>query len=224
ALFLFWYGKMAYKLDYIPDISKPYYDSIIQSGYEPVSFLIDYFRPINVVITLLYNESSQMIQFVGGLGSNLHLKNAYTKSLSEAIQLKEYFERRMLFFKSSSTEYQNYQDDFLLSQKNKQTLEYVKSFKYLPIIKDLGHEIELNNKQQKLKYIINHLPNWLRELHVIQLNSFSLHHLKVIKIFSKDLYNHVPKKKHLNLQLHVNKQTINLSKKCLAKIPDCILV
>lgn len=202
-----------------------FYQRILQSGYEPVSFLVDYFQPVKVVITLLYRQSSQILAFAGGLGSSLLLQDAYTKSLSEAIQLKDHFERSMLQFHHQSQDFhEQYQSDFLKSQDDPVTIAYVQSFQHLLQYRTAENELRQQSKQDELNYLIQHLPPWLKELHVIQLNSFSYHRLKVIKIFSRELFNHVPKKDHLNLQLTINKQTLNLSKEQLAEIPDCTLV
>ncbi|WP_235603653.1 hypothetical protein, partial [Parageobacillus toebii] len=72
--------------------------------------------------------------------------------------------------------------------------------------------------------IRNCFPLWLTNLHVIILQNKFYSALKCVKVFSLDLYNHVPIKQYLRIERKINQETIKISEKELLDIPDCVFI
>ncbi|WJV29883.1 YcaO-like family protein [Rossellomorea sp. AcN35-11] len=81
ALYLFWYGKLGYRIkDNLLKTSK-YWSLIEQDGSKVIQFYNLSFSPLYLVITLVINNKEII---AAGAGTHTHLSKAQVKSLEEA--------------------------------------------------------------------------------------------------------------------------------------------
>lgn len=82
---------------------------------------------------------------------------------------------------------------------------------------------DFSNKPS-INRLIEELPCWIKSLHIIMLRHTLNIPLKICLAFSKDLNNHIPLKKRIDLDTTINKCTINLDINKLEKLPECVIV
>ncbi|MED4045997.1 YcaO-like family protein [Priestia aryabhattai] len=214
SIFLFWYGKIGKKIN---GSSQSFYsDYLIKQGYKLNYFLIDYFFPFKVVITIAFSEKNP-IKFKFGIGSGLDLCSAIYKSLSEAYLLGSYYE----------VLYHNNQKGFLSEDDQKEFSKFQSTDVLDYLYNLLNNSDEINNDDINFlneENIYQCLPKWIKNLLITILPQSLKKELVVVKAFSPQLFNHVPKKSYLDLDAEINLSTIKLRQKDLNTIPDCPII
>ncbi|MBT2760603.1 YcaO-like family protein [Paenibacillus sp. ISL-20] len=208
ALFLFWYGKQGSILDrnltgYEYEIQK-----LHREGKNLKLFVNTYFSPAIAVFAFIFDEHCI---YASGVGTSLVLEDSITAAIEEAFLLK----------------WQNEVED-MRNYKKVSTIDYKyhgECLKYLEeSFKDTYIEEPIKNKNGGVDELLLSFPTWVEELHAIFLRNSIKSNLKIVKIFSKNLNNHIPIKQRINVDQTINKKTINLTESDLYNIPDCIII
>ncbi|KOR94823.1 YcaO-like family protein [Geobacillus stearothermophilus] len=210
ALFLFWYGKKGYTLrsnNMLENI--PIYHHFKEMPGSIELFVNDSFAPLYVVFAIVYTERKIICC---GVGSSFHLQEAIQKSLEEAYVLR--------WQKESNEILKSYLNEKYPEKNYEEQLSYLLELKSLPGYIYTREEININTNND----IRNCFPLWLTNLHVIILQNKFYSALKCVKVFSLDLYNHVPIKQYLRIERKINQETIKISEKELLDIPDCVFI
>lgn len=214
AVFLLWYGMVGTRIK--SSVPSPYKEYLEKQGYEITHFLIDYFKPLKVVVTVSYSESTYL-KYKFGVGSSIDIMEAIEKSLSEACQIGTFYES--ILFNQKFGFYDNELDELLSWNEDENTLEYLKELKRLPYT---PHEYkDINSNRIDIGLLKEMIPDWVNELLVFVLPQKIKSELLVVKTYSEQLYNHIPKKQYIDLNKPINKQTIDLNLVDLKRIPDC---
>lgn len=205
-LFLFWYGRKGFYLPTSYFYKHKLYVKIKQRGYEVNGYISNYFQGLYTVIFIVKNDN-QIIS--SGISLSLSLKTAIDKSLEEAYLL------------IWETLHNNIK--FNINNDNSIQINHLKNFKKFEENIDLDEQNKLISQKNTIEEIISKLPQWISNIHVIFLKTEYNKNLNVIKLFSYDLYNHLPLKLSIDLSLPINTKTINLKYNELHSIPECII-
>lgn len=214
GVFLFWYGLIGKKL-IIED--KEYLTkhnvmrSLINSGKDYLFFINEFFYPLKIVITIILNN-----KFIcsTGVGSSFLLKEAIEKSIEEAF---------LLLWKDETIELVNSRQSIFIKRYEDHTLQ----LDYLNCITEKISIQKIDNKVNnfgKIEDLLKTLPPWINNLYVIPLKQYVRPKLKCIKIFSPDMFNHIPIKEYINLDNPMNLNVLNLNREQISLIPDCIVI
>ena len=65
-----------------------------------------------------------------------------------------------------------------------------------------------------MKTILSGIPEWIKSIHVIYLDS-NFKRIKIVKVFSKYLNNHIPIKSRIDLSIPINVNFLGLTEKIL---------
>ncbi|MBE2941428.1 YcaO-like family protein [Anoxybacillus flavithermus] len=210
ALYLFWYGKKGYKLklkNYKNDIPSLYFNLLRSMEFVKL-FVNDTFYPLFVVFVALCTHQKDIYT---GIGSSFLLTCAIQKAIEEAYVLKWQKEFNYIL----NTNYLG--KDSSAQVKSDIQLEYLLEMDALPYYISSDRTYSDGD-------IRDCFPKWLTNLHIIMLQNELYPLLKCVKVFSLDLYNHVPIKQYLKVNQKINVETVKISKDVLCKIPDCIFV
>lgn len=206
ALFLFWYGKQGWKLDEEMYHEHPFSKQILASGYNMMVFLNKSFTDLYTVIVIIFKDKHVVSS---GISASLYFNRALDAAIEEAYLLK--WEQNGLEFRSENS--------FL--SDNAQHLDYLNQYNYIGKNSEIFTSIY--NSESDLNNLIKCIPKWVSNLHVIVLKNTTENNLISIKLFSKDLYNHLPQKQVLDLEQTINKKTINITENEMKNICDCII-
>lgn len=213
ALFLFWYGKKGYILE--QSLYNKHYinERIEKKGFNVKLFVNTDFHPLKVVFAVIFDNN---IIYSAGVGCSINIAESINLALEEAYLLK----------------WQNIYVDFIAlnhKYKKKIDLNYHKScIMHLKSIENyyqgkLDSEYDYCTEKEGLELILSAIPNWVKNIHVIYLTSL-IRNIKVVKIFSEELYNHIPVKNLIDLSHPINREILSLTENEIRNIPECIIV
>ncbi len=217
AMFLFWYGRQGKKGVFENFFSEmPIYQYLVHAKYDIQFFINDFFSPLKVVFTILTRNGEYVS---GGLGSNVSYRTALENSFKEAY---------LLGWQNEEHKFLSQHNPHIIESKKQiyvditqEQLNHIKQFAALPeYINDDSNDEEMD----VIKDLATFLPKWIKGMYVIPYKNKLYPKLKYVKVFSYDLYNHVPYNKYINVQQSINKYTLKLSQEELDQIPDCIFV
>lgn len=212
ALFLLWYGKMGIKIRKWQYSDNVFYN-LLKKKYEKVIVVLnDYFHPLKVVVTFAYNIGEIPI---GGIGASFNLNEAINISLSE-MYLINYEKEFIIHYKTKYISRYKYSKD-----KVDEYLEYIGGYDELRSYNNEENE-GLLNECNTVTNIIECLPSWVTNLHVVYLPQTLNTKLKCVKVFSYDLFNHIPIKEFINIEGKIN-SVIDFGKSDLDSSLDCIV-
>ncbi|WEG13652.1 YcaO-like family protein [Pullulanibacillus sp. KACC 23026] len=206
SLFLFWYGKQGKKIKKNLYYNNTYYRCFKNSGFEVSVFINDFFTPLKTVIVLSYKENDQ---YICGLGTDVNISTAIEHAFEEAFLIggtRYYW-----------MEFGNNFEENIWANK-----EYVEYTKYLDCV-DYS-EIYENPEDVYERSIINlisGIPNFVKKIHLIYKEQHLVSNLKYARVYSKELFNCLPLKRNICIDVLINKETLNLETKSLSLIPDC---
>lgn len=206
SLFLFWYGREGWKLRLEDYEYHPLFNQIIKEGYDLLVFLNVSFPPLYTVIVVIYTGN---LIISTGISASLDFNLALDAAIREAYLLK--WEKHGLDLRIQTRsnrddlEYLNHLMNFDYFDKEKKSTEYYIS------------------KKSYLEDLLECIPKWVSNLHTFVLKNTTFPNLTCIKVFSTDLYNHLPQKKYLDLNQTINKMTLNINEEQLIKICNCII-
>jgi hypothetical protein len=206
SLYLFWYGRMGKKLQSEIYNNHPIYHHINKEGDKIMVFMNTYFTPLKTLIVVIYNENRIVSS---GISASLYFDKALDGALNEALLLK--WENQAIDLRNN---YKNTEDDI-------ECLYHLNNYEFLEKRSDIynSESISIDYMGELMKCI----PGWVSNLHVIFLKNTTYDKLTCIKVFSSDLYNHLPQKESLDLEQTINKMTINLDEEELKAICDCVI-
>lgn len=217
ALFLFWYGKQGYRIRKSKEIKELLiYKKLSLYGYEVKLYLNDFFSPVKVVFSIVYKDN----EFVScGIGTHFNLIKSVENSIKEAYLLAWQNEEHQFIIKQNSS-LKNTNNFYVISPDTSQ-LDYIENLIDLPLYSedDVQEEIPF-----EVKPILSILPKWIESIYVIYYKNYIFNKLKYVKVFSYDLFNHVPHSEFINLNLNMNKKTIDLKEAHLKFIPNSIFI
>jgi hypothetical protein len=205
TLFLFWYGKEGVKLDESIYHDHILYKRILNEGYCISAFVNNSFAPLISIIIIISNRNHIISS---GISASLSFHKAFNDAINEAYLLK----------------WQNQALDMVVNSNHSFDAEYHdKCIEHLNSFHIVNELMTHDSDQLTLQEYLNCIPAWVTNLHVFFLKNTSYPKLSVIKVFSTDLYNHLPQKNLLDIEQKINQKTIKLSKNQLGVIPDCII-
>ncbi|MBN8194218.1 YcaO-like family protein [Bacillus sp. NTK074B] len=208
ALFLFWYGKVGKRLEINSDILNLTIHKHLEREIDDLKMFVNTsFGHLKVVFTILLKKGSIISC---GIGTSFSIEEAIKKSLEESYILKWQKE----FNNILSLEFMNVAPDTI---NHESQMEYLEHLSQLPIYTRQSDD-EVNSG------IYPCIPSWVTNMHVIMLQNKLYPSLKCVKVFSTDLYNHVPLHQYIKATQKINIQTINLSESEILSIPDCIFI
>ncbi|WP_409294014.1 YcaO-like family protein [Peribacillus sp. SCS-26] len=207
SLYLFWYGMDGLKinLDFYKD--NVYYQCLKASGFEINIFVNKFFSPLKIIIALAFKENDIM---VCGLGSSLSYSDSINHALEEAFSMAAFHYYYLLFGNKGNR-------NLMLSTEK---IQHVKKLMTL-------EEAEINWQDynyvpsQTVKTLINCSPEYIKEIHVIQIEQHIYPKLQCIRVYAKGLLNCLPLKKNIELDSLFNQKTIVLTKDKFDSIPEC---
>lgn len=221
STFLFWYGKIFRKLNII-SLNSSYFKLLKSKGYEVHFFVQEMFLPLKIVFVIATNHNHiTPFKFMTGVGSHTNLIKAIEKALSETLLLINVYDNYFLRYQHEQFAEDYYTEIVYKSQFDKNCWEHISEILSSNCIVSPDEIKDDQTPKVQLKTIISSLPKWIRELHSIIMPQFLNPDLLVLKVFSPDLFNHAMLKEQINLDLEINKRTLNLSERELSQIPEC---
>ncbi|MBE1553289.1 YcaO-like family protein [Sporosarcina limicola] len=209
ALFLFWYGKIGKRIHVDESIIALEIFQHLKEQNNSIDLYCNMsFNSLFVVFVVLKKTNSIIYT---GIGTSYCISKAIKKALEETYLLKWHKESNNII---AEDYFNTIVEPGNISIKN----DYLSEFEKLPF---LGPEVFKEYKKPDPK---SFFPEWLSDLHIIFLRNSIYPSLKCIKVFSSELYNHVPLKKYIILKRKVNLQTINIDEKSFNVIPECIFI
>lgn len=205
VLFLFWYGKRGWKLTSNMYEHHPVYKRVFKEGYEMIAYLSREFSPLYTVITIVYKKHSIIST---GISSSLYYEKALDNAFKEAYVLLWEKEYNVLIGKT------NIHD-------NRKHLEHLSTYEQINDYFSI-HEYKKEFHDYRGK-LLKCIPNWVTNLHVIFLKNTTVPDLIGIKLFSTDLYNHLPLKQTIDINQTINKKTIKMTEEDRQNICDCVV-
>lgn len=204
SLFLFWYGSIGKMVKPHLYSENRIYSFFTESGFKTSVFINESFKPLYTVIIIAYKEGDQ---FICGLGTDSIALNAINHAFEEAflIGYMQYY-AILVGLPRDENNWSNEQN--IKHVKKMESLEYaeISSFMQAPLT---------------LNCLVSSLPDFITELHVIFIEQFIVPNLRCVRVFSKDLINSLPLKRNIDFSLSINKNTIQLNKVELEKLPEC---
>lgn len=222
AVFLFWYGGFGKK---IPIQGKSVFiDYYMKVNFTINLFLVEYFNPLKIIIAIMQtNDLSRPIQYHFGVGSDLNIDEAIDKALAEAYMLGGYYD--YLFLKRSyieNREHNNYDSHVIKLQQDSSVIEHLNNLiQYKDSLPDFTFA---DNQEDRLNLLIKNFPKWITDLYLTVLPQGVNKNIIVAKVFSTCLFSSVPIKQNLNLDININKNTLQITQEQLSKLPDCPIV
>ena len=221
ATYLFWYGKSGYRLDQNNISRFKIYHVIKQQGFEIEGFVNLDFYPVIVVYIRISNTFSNMdINNVFGVGSSVSLDKAISKALKEGLFLMSMHMESHLRKDNSSYSEGSYENTLIETLKNKEIFNNLNEMEFLKE-KFIKFENKDLNIKEEIEYILTSLPKWIENIWVVVMPQKLNKNLIITKVYSDNLINCVPFKENINLDLEINKYTINLDENELNKKFDC---
>jgi hypothetical protein len=214
CLFLFWYGRRGISLNSEELIRSLNFGYKFHHNQKLFMFLNNDFPPFITIISVLIEDQ----KIIGsGIASDLNFKQAINASLFELILLKEqkfinqtyariYGVRQRCFLESSLEEKEQY--FHLKKLKND-----------LPIIK-INIKSFNKVKTKNIFQIVDSLPSWIESLYCVYIKHNLNNQLKTVRVYSKELYNHIPIKdwvsgsKPVSIHFNINKVEIDSTPNC----------
>ncbi|MGM7700511.1 YcaO-like family protein [Pseudalkalibacillus sp. Hm43] len=218
ALFSFWYGKKGERLDH--NISNGLARKLERMGYELNYYVVDLFSPLRVVILIGHNpEHFTQLKYIFGVGSGFDLEDASQKATTEAYMLRLYY--NVLYFRGEENpNTSSYDNEMILQPIRRDVESHIEHFHSLDI-----HEGEsTGNSPENIAPIIDGLPEWVSELYITVLPQALRNDLIVVKAFSPDLVNHIPKKAFAECETPILSEFLKLSKTELHHLPECPII
>ncbi|GKV55344.1 hypothetical protein NCCP2222_12910 [Sporosarcina sp. NCCP-2222] len=207
CLFLFWYGLKGKKV--ILNFENKYLNMLMKEGYSVEIFEVDYLSPFITYITIIHNDKD--LVYSTGISGGLNKTNCLLASIEEAY---------LLMWKNDFERIANPYNDFTLKH-HIEFIDYLRDFSMKEIsIKQCPN----SNSKNNINLLVESLPSWIKELNVVRLNTTVKEANKVVLVFSRDLFNHIPLKRAIDLEKPINKETINLSEIDLKRIPECMII
>lgn len=214
GLFLFWYGLDGKKLiiedeEYLE--RNKIVKSLSHSGKSCLFFINDFFFPLKIIITIIVNN-----KFIcsSGIGSSFILEEAIEKSIQEAF---------LLLWKDETIELVDSRKSVFLKRYEDHSLQ----LDYLNRITEKTSISKISNKTKdtsKIEDLLKTLPEWINNLYAIPLKQYVRPKLKSVKVFSPEMFNHIPIKEYINLNNPMNLNVLNLKSEQLSLIPDCVVL
>ncbi|HCX49249.1 MAG TPA: hypothetical protein DG757_09485 [Bacillus sp. (in: Bacteria)] len=210
CLFLFWYGLLGKKVEV--DNKDSFHLTLEKEGYKVDVYEIDYFAPFITFVTIVHNGKDFV--YSCGVSGNINKYFALKNSILEAY---------LLFWKNT---YQNLVNSLYNDFSKKSHIEFIAHLKNFPNSDTNYNNYKLRDKlaHGNVKDIIKILPEWITEMNVVMLKTTVKRTNKTVLVFSRDLYNHIPLKRAIDLEKTINKKTINLTEQELASLPECMIV
>ncbi|MFC0416984.1 YcaO-like family protein [Cytobacillus solani] len=219
SVFLLWYGKDTKKIKH-NQFSSIYKDYLLFENSGIHLFLQSTFFPLFIVVAIIKCDPRySLLKYKFGVGSSFNLDEAINKALSEAYFLGKYNEHVYFFNK-----YQEYDDIALTFQFEEETQNYIEDFIHL---EETSSTIYTNfdlSAKEKLGYVVNNLPKWIKDLKVSILLQSVDNNLIIAKVYSESLYTHIPIKKYIDLNKDINKKYLKLKEEDFSIVPDCPII
>jgi ribosomal protein S12 methylthiotransferase accessory factor YcaO len=214
GLLLFWYGLHGKKL-IIEDEEYLENNKIVKSlsinGKECLFFINDFFFPLKIVITIIVNNT-----FIcsSGVGSSFTLEEAIEKSIQEAF---------LLLWKDETIELVDSRNRVFIKRYENHSLqlEHLNRITEKISISKMSNEARGSSKTEDL---LKTLPEWVNNVYVIPLKQYVRPKLKCVKVFSPEMFNHIPLKEYINLNNPMNLNVLGLTSEQLSLIPDCLVL
>jgi ribosomal protein S12 methylthiotransferase accessory factor YcaO len=214
SLFLFWYGRRGYLLEEIFYKKHTIYQRLIKEDLDVRIFINTDFYPIKVIIAVVIKDG---LILSGGVGSSLHIYECINSALEEAYLLK--WQNIYVDFIHQNHKYKRNLD----MNYHRLCLDHLNSIQEYYSFSDLDKNININADEIEMKTILSGIPEWIKSIHVIYLDS-NFKRIKIVKVFSKYLNNHIPIKSRIDLSIPINVNFLGLTEKDINNIPDCIIV
>lgn len=204
SLFLFWYGSVGKKIESRYYEQNNYYNDFKTSGYQVSVFLCDFFKPLLSVFVIAYKENDL---FICGIGTDTDIEIAIKRAFEEAFLL-------------GYMQYYGFLFDYAIDENNWSSPEKIL---HMEKLNSLSHANMCSYKGLNSSFdeVIDSLPPFVQELHLIFIAQFLNPHLKCMRVYSQNLINCLPLKNNIDLSKEINTRTINLDKKTLNCIPQC---
>lgn len=226
AIFLLWYGGLGAILE--EDLDSIYMKRFRFEGGKVTILIQDTFFPL-LVAACVFESFTSPVRYKFGVGSGFYLEDAVEKALSEAFLLGQYYEK--IFFEIQEgieKRYNSVYDNHVLNLiNNVETINQIKKLQQnLPRYKSSNQSSIKNDLSisEKIDFMISNLPSWIKEIFIMNLRQVINPNIVVVKAYSPQLLSHIPIKKHIDLNVEINKKITNLSKKTIENIPDCPIV
>ncbi|WP_433745927.1 YcaO-like family protein [Falsibacillus pallidus] len=215
SLFLFWYGKLGKKIivqnnfhELLPEIT---------TKYSVRCFINESFSPLKVCIFFIFKDERIIST---GVGSSIDWLKACRIAIEEAIVL---YQQDMINSDFSSFILQEkFQSNFIDEKLNKYIKEFEQLQEYPTDTYYFDDKDEYPDNNGSLELLLSSLPSWIKELHSVIIPQKINRKLICIKVFSPNLFNHIPIKKYINCDLPIFREA-SLNKKQFHQIPDCIV-
>ena len=204
SLFLFWYGKMGYRIKLKNYSDNIYYKFFMSSGYEVSVFFNDYFSPLKTVVILAYKSNDL---FFCGLGTSNLFEDAIAHALEETFLIASFYFYKDIYSVNSD-------DSYVLDKLTENYIIELNKIPYKEINDQKQREISLND-------LISIAPDFVKSINVIFIQQNMMSNLICIKVYIEGILNCLPKKKNISDDLSINKNTIKITSQMLSSIPDC---
>lgn len=210
CLYIFWYGMLGRKVEVKNKDS--FHLTLENEGYIVDVFEVDYLDPFITFVTIVHNGKDFV--YSCGVSGDINKNAALKNSVLEAY---------LLFWKNA---FQNLVYPLYTDFSKKNHIEFIKHLENYPCsrnICDMNNHIEKTVKNN-VTDIIKTLPKWVTEMNVVMLKTTVKQSNKAVLVFSRDLFNHIPLKRAIDLDKKINKKTINLTEQELMSLPECMIV
>ncbi|EJW14585.1 hypothetical protein PAV_12c00470 [Paenibacillus alvei DSM 29] len=203
ALFTFWYGKIGSIIPNILFEDNLYYKKLNLEDCKVMIFKNDVFAPIIVIISIVVKNN---IIVSSGVAASCSFEESLNHSIREAYLLKWQLQRTDI-----------YENGINSKSINERALEHLSSF-------SIADCTIFPSSDTIYTKITEYLPEWIDNLHVIFLKNTTFPYLNCVKVYSSNLYNHIPSKRLINLDCDINKHVTKLTTRNLESYPECLVV
>ncbi|MEI5908910.1 YcaO-like family protein [Bacillus spongiae] len=217
ALFSFWYGSKGKRVNQFSfDISK----KLEKMGYELNMYVVDIFAPLQVVILIGHNPNHYTdLKYIFGVGSSVNLEDAIKKATTEAYMLRLYY--NVLYFRGEHQSGLSSYDNEIVQQPMRKDVEsHIEGFQNLPTYQGFM----TSDTNENLDVIIEGLPKWLSQLYITVLPQSLNKEMIVVKAFSPNLINHIPKKEFVEIDIPFISNFLQISETEFDALPDCPII
>ncbi|MCF6136515.1 YcaO-like family protein [Pseudalkalibacillus berkeleyi] len=218
ALFSFWYGLKGRRIN--RGVSFELTSKLEKMGYELSYYVVDIFAPLLVVILIGYNPHHYtQLKYVFGVGSGINLEEAIIKATTEAYMLRLYY--NVLYFRGEHhSNAVSYDNEVIQEPIGEDVETHIERFRNLPTYKGTG----ICETGETVRRIIDGLPEWVTQLYITVLPQTLKKELIVVKAFSPDLVNHIPKKSFVESNTPIVSKYLRLSETKLNGLPECPII